>query len=628
MFRSFIAFFKETGLAIQSFFSKKGRLSSFAILLFAIVVIFTNLNNGLWNKKHGVVIHDVISYYSYLPALFIYHDLSFQYLDKDPEFFSGRVFNSKTEEGGKYQKMTMGLSFLYLPFFLLGWLYAWLSEAPMDGYSPPFMFAILFSSVFYAALGLIFLRKILRRSFSDSITALVLMILGFATNLFFYSSLEGAMSHAYNFSLITLFGWLTIRWHEKADIKNSIFTGLIFGMITLIRPTNGLVVIFFLLHRIETWNDFQLKIKLFLQQYKLILWLIAAAFVVILPQLLFWKFNTGHWLFYSYKKEGFFFLKPEIIRGLFSYRKGWFVYTPVMLFAVAGIFTLRRRLREFFISLLVFTILNIYVIFSWWDWSYGGSFGARAMIDSYGLMAIALAAMMEFLLNRNWIIKGATGMIIVLMLILNLFQTAQYKYGAIHFCEMSKAAYWQTFGKLSADAEFYNLLEPMDYRKLVEGEYVVIPKIRESIKQPAETSFEEFSSYGDKFLSTDKHYSFNNIECQTAKRYRNGRFALLLTGDKRFGGGTELYVIPKEKYALSVWKYPANARASLVVASADGKKFYMQREDIIDTDEKSWGKISYEVEIPAEAWEKYRIYLWNKTADTVYFDDLRIEKTE
>ncbi|MFZ4463139.1 MAG: hypothetical protein ACOYN5_04790 [Bacteroidales bacterium] len=628
MFRRFIAFFKESGLATQTFFSIKGRLSSFVILLFAVVVIFTNLNNGLWNKKHGVVIHDVISYYSYLPALFIYHDLSFQYLDKDPEFFSGRVFNSKTEEGGKYQKMTMGLSFLYLPFFLLGCLYAWLSGAPVDGYSPPFMSAILFSSVFYAVLGLFFLRKILHRYFRDSITALVLMILGFGTNLFFYSSLEGAMSHAYNFSLITLFGWLTIRWHEKADIKNSIFTGLIFGMITLIRPTNGLVVIFFLLYQIEKWKDIQLKIRLFLKQYKLILLLIAAAFVIILPQLLFWKFNTGHWLFYSYKKEGFFFLKPEIIRGLFSYRKGWFVYTPVMLFAVAGIFMLRKRLREFFIPLLVFTILNIYVIFSWWDWSYGGSFGARAMIDSYGLLAIALAAMMEFLMKRAWFIRWATGLVLIFMLVLNLFQTAQYKYGAIHYCEMSKDAYWYNFGKLSNDLEFYNQLEPMDYSKLIQGEYVVVPRIRETISPPATTGFEELTYFKDKMLSDDKRYAFKNSEFRSDSRKRNGKYSILLFGDRKFGGGIEFYVKPGEKYTASVWKYPANAKASMVFASPDGKRLYKQGEDIITKDSAGWGFVSFEVLIPDGPFEKYRVYLWDKKADSVWFDDLRIEKIE
>ena len=399
-------------------------------------------------------------------------------------------------------------------------------------------------------------------------------------------------------------------------------------MITLIRPTNGLVVIFFLLYRIETWNDFQLKIRLFLQQYKLILLITAAAFVIILPQLLFWKFNTGHWLFYSYKKEGFFFLKPEIIRGLFSYRKGWFVYTPVMLFAVAGIFMLRKRLREFFIPLLVFTILNIYVIFSWWDWSYGGSFSARSMIDSYGLLAIALAAMMEFLLKRAWFIKWPTGLIITLMIILNLFQTAQYKYGAIHFCEMSKGAYWYNFGKLNNDLEFYNLLEPMDYGKLIKGEYVVVPRIRETIGPPATTGFEELTYLKDKMLSEDKRYAFKNSEFRSDSRKRNGNYSLLLFGDRKFGGGIEFLVKPGEKYIASVWRYPANAKSSMVFASPDGKQLYQQGMDAIQTDSAGWGFISFEVLIPVVPSEKYRVYLWDKKADSVWFDDLRIEKIE
>jgi hypothetical protein len=32
--------------------------------------------------------------------------------------------------------------------------------------------------------------------------------------------------------------------------------------------------------------------------------------------------------------------------------------------------------------------------------------------------------------------------------------------------------------------------------------------------------------------------------------------------------------------------------------------------------------------IPEGPFEKYRVYLWDKKADSVWFDDLRIEKIE
>jgi len=595
-------------------------------VLFGIVATMTNLNNGLWNRKYGVVIHDVISYYSYLPAVFIYHDLSFSYLDKNPQLFAGKVFNSKTTEGGHYQKMTLGLSLLYLPFFLLGYFAAWISGAQIDGYSSPFMFFILFSSISYVLVGLFALRKILRMFFSDIITALTLIFITLGTNLYYYTTLEGTMSHAYNFSLIAVFIYLTIRWHNNPTRQNSIGIGLIYGLITLIRPTNGLIVIFFLLYNIFTFNYLHDKLTLYKSHFTKLALIILFACMVFIPQLLFWKLNTGHWLFWSYSDESFFFGKPEIIRGLFSYRKGWLVYTPLMIFGLAGIYYLRKRLNTLYLPILIFTLLNIYVIFSWWDWSYGGSFGARAMIDSYALFSISLAAVVETVWKSRRIVKIGMVTLFVLLCLFNLFQTAQYKYGAIHFCEMSKESYWHSFGRLSADREFYNLLEPLNYKRLIKGEYATIPKIRETIKPDAETSFESFSRFGTHFLSLDGHYEFNQASCQSNLKSHSGQHSVLLFGDKKYAAGTAFYVSPGERYSVSVWKFPTNANAALVFASIDVKEFYFQQEMTTLVDSSGWGFINFESEIPAKCNGKYRVYVWNKSTDSVFFDDLAIRK--
>ena len=163
--------------------------SVLAILLLALAATMTNLNNHLYTKKYGVVIHDVMSYYSYLPAAFIYKDLSFAFVKEDPQRFEGLIHTYQTPQGGSYQKMTMGLAMLYSPFFGIGHLSAWLSGAPMDGYSQPYMFWLLFSSMFYMLLGLIILRRLLSRYFNDRIIAFVLLAIVAGTNLFYYTTL-------------------------------------------------------------------------------------------------------------------------------------------------------------------------------------------------------------------------------------------------------------------------------------------------------------------------------------------------------------------------------------------------------------------------------------------------------
>ena len=69
---------------------------------------------------------------------------------------------------------------------------------------------------------------------------------------------------------------------------------------------------------------------------------------------------------------------------LFSVQKGLFFWSPLLLLAVAGLALLvadsaralsaagRRRAG-----------CGTYVIASWWDWQFGGSFGHRGFIDVY-----------------------------------------------------------------------------------------------------------------------------------------------------------------------------------------------------------------------------------------------------
>lgn len=610
----------------SNFLSVLGRFgyARIAIFVFAVVIVATIFNNNRWKTAHGLVIHDVTSYYSYLPATIIHGDLKFKFLEDNPAFFKKRIVNSKTPEGGHFQKMTMGLAFLYLPFFLLAHFYAWLSGAEMNGYSLPYMFFLQFAALFYVLAALLVLRKILLKLVSDKLAALVILVIGLGTNLFFYTTLEAAMAHAYNFSLFIFFIGITMRWHKQPGLKNSILIGLVIGLITLIRPTNALLVLFFLLY---DYQNFKVQVSKVFGQWKLLLIITFFGFLVLFPQLLFWKINTGHWVFYSYGKEGFFFDKPQIWRGLFSYRKGWLIYTPVMIFALAGIFMLRKQFKAFWLPIAVFVPVNIYVVFSWWDWSYGGSFGARPMIDSYGLMAIPLAAFLFFVQQKSSLTFKILGLVLFVLCGFNLFQTAKYKYGSIHYASMSKAAYWHTLFRIKNDLIFYDLLEPMNYDSLVEGKYVIIPPIYQKVYQEAFTSFENISPYSQVFLSPDKHYAFINAELQVNYESRSGEHAVMLSGDNRFAANIEFWVKEDEVYELSVWKKPVDSRGALVFATPNLEDFYNQHESSSEADSAGWRKIHFQLTIPHAATnQKCRVYLWNKTTDTVYFDDMTIRK--
>ena len=445
--------------------------SKLSVIIISLAVLFSFVSKKHFLSENKVIAWDVISYYAYLPATFIYHDLSLDFIDDYKGEHKFIFWPETAPNGGKVIKTSMGMSFLYMPFFFIGHLYAVNSEYDAGGYSVPYKFALQLSTLFYLIIGLLFLRKSLVRYFSEEVSALSIFLVFFATNLHFYSTHEATMSHAYSFSLIAIFVWLTIVWYEKPIVKNTIFIGLLSGLIVLVRPTNILVLLFFAFWDVKNTSDFKNRLILFTRKFGQVFLMALLAILVWLPQLLYWKMQTGSFFYFSYGDEQFFFNNPQIINGLFSYRKGWLLYTPIMFFALLGIFFLRNKLKAFFLPILIFTVLNIYVILSWWSWWYGGSFGLRAFIDSYALLIFPLAAIIAFFFNKKK--KMIKIMILVLSVLFighGIFQTQQYYHGAIHWDSMTKDAYWDSFGRLRPSVKFKDLLKAPDYEKAKRGE--------------------------------------------------------------------------------------------------------------------------------------------------------------
>ena len=67
---------------------------------------------------------------------------------------------------------------------------------------------------------------------------------------------------------------------------------------------------------------------------------IVCCLLLALPQMTYWFVRTGHLFYDSYKNPGVGLdvFSPYLIQSLFSYKKGWLIYTPVMILAVVGLF--------------------------------------------------------------------------------------------------------------------------------------------------------------------------------------------------------------------------------------------------------------------------------------------------
>ncbi|MBK5284595.1 MAG: hypothetical protein JJE25_04275, partial [Bacteroidia bacterium] len=142
---------------------------------------------------------------------------------------------------------------------------------------------------------------------------------------------------------------------------------------------------------------------------------------------------------------------------------------PIMTFSLIGLFLLKRYVKELAWALPVFVVINIWIITSWWSWWYGGSFGGRPFIDSYGLLAVPLAGFYSFFIGKSKLKNIVTCSVVFLLISYQIFQTFQFRYSAIHYDSMTKEAYMKTFLKLKPTDEFYKALKAPDYEKAVEG---------------------------------------------------------------------------------------------------------------------------------------------------------------
>lgn len=439
------------------------------VSIIIIVVTWVNFNQERWLSR-SVIDHDVAEYYIYLPAVFIEHDLSLSFVDR-PEAQNGKVYwVKKTADGRNVAKMTMGTALSYLPFFLVVHVVTLATGSDSAGFSAPYQFAVLFSSLFYFVLGVLFLWKFMLKFFSERLSWLAIFSIVFGTNIFYYLTIGAGLSHPVGFFLFSALLFYLFKWRDQKSLKLSILVGLIIGLMVLVRPVNALasaLVIFVALKDFFEKKGNGSDLYVLIKNFAVMTLFCLFAFV---PQLIYWKYATGQFFFNSYMEEGFYFLRPHIIDGLFGFRKGWFVYTPLALIAIGGFFLKKKENSLPLIPIFLFILLYIYVCFSWWCWWYGGTFGQRAMIDIYPLLVPGLALLFAALNPKSNPLKKTAWAVFVFVILFNLFQTMQAKYNIIHYDSMTREAYMDALFRTTRNPDREKFLKHPDYEKALRGE--------------------------------------------------------------------------------------------------------------------------------------------------------------
>ena len=414
---------------------------------------------------------DVSGYYFYLPATFIYRDLD-RLAFKDSLLARYRPATSPYQSwqlpNGKWvMKYASGMALMYSPAFFLAHALAPAFGYPADGFSYPYQLAIGLWSLVVALVGLVFLYRVLRVYFTGPVSGLTLLLFVFGTNYLEYSAITNAMPHSYLFTVYALLIWCSIRFTAAPSRTRALAIGALCGLATITRPTEAICVLIPLLWGLRSLRELGARIGWLLKHYALPL---ALPFLLLLSiQLGYWKWVSGQWFVYSYGNEKLEWLQPHIYKCLFSFRKGWFIYTPLMLLVVPGWVLLYRRRRELFAATLVFGLLFMYLCFAWVIWWYAGSIGQRAMVQAYPVLAFPFAAALERILE--WLgktgKKAAKAMLVpllaaccCLLVYYNLWLHYQAHTGGLLDPEHMTRAYWQrTVLRYSVPPETVKLLD-------------------------------------------------------------------------------------------------------------------------------------------------------------------------
>ena len=430
-------------------------ISIYSLVFVALLtVIFAPffVNWGILNHPFK---NDINQYYSYLNALFIDHDLTFK------NNVNG-YWLIETPTHHFIPKVTYGMAFFYSPFYLLAKLF---SGSNSTGYESIYACAVHIGCVIYILVGLWFTRKTLLFWFSEIVTSISILLLFFGTNLFYYTVSESESVHGILFFLISVFLYNVVQWHKTNSKTNFLIFAISAGFICLIRPTECLVLLFPLLMGISSMKDSKERLNKFVQLKWVFVLGVFIFLLPILPQLIYWKMQSGSYLFFSYgNSEGFFWTDPQILNVFFSFRKGFFIYTPIMLFAIFGFFVMYKSKSPLFYTTLIYFLINSYLICTWWDWSFGGSFGMRAFIHCFAILVIPFAYFTDWVISFygkssfKTTVVFSVAAISVFFCALNMLQSNLYKHQIIHYDGMNKEAYCYTFLKKKYSQEDLNYL--------------------------------------------------------------------------------------------------------------------------------------------------------------------------
>lgn len=533
----------EISRKIEQILAAKWFLIVFCVSLFYFFLTTSDRYIGWTNpdaKIGNMVRSDGACYYGYLPQWFIYHTDNFEFISEIDKKYPKESYEDnyfQLQQGKFTNKYFCGTALVCSPFFGIGHIHAKLAGADQDGYSWPYILWINLGSITYGVLGMLALILIgFQLRFKPAAIYLTATAIAVGTNLFYYVTVEIPYSHVFCFAANTWAFYSFLRWKDSAKIRWKLTFFVLIGLALIIRPTNILVVAL-LPFVFSGFGAFWVWLKAEFTQRK---WSTCMGIVLFLGVVSIQFFSnyqqTGDFTFNNYQKEGFDnWADPYFWNVLFGFNKGMFVYSPVLLLMIPGMFLFFRYNRYMAIGFWLVFILTVYIISAWWCWWYGGSFGLRALTDFYGIYALALMVFLNYLPAWG---RGVSLLVIALgIYVFQVFDT-QFKNNIIRYDGMDYNQFRYVFLKTQPRYQWilYRNIDTLSpkFEELQQIKGVIDPKSGKRIN---------YFSYENK---TYLDLPSVTIDLTDHERYQDERFAYKLNVEAFLhNGNAYLSVITK-----------------------------------------------------------------------------------
>ena len=340
--------------------------------------------------------------------------------------------------------------------------------------SPPAAFItpfLLFVWFFPVVTGIFLLYKLLSQLFTKQVAFLTAILVMFGTNWFYQMLFAGLTANACLFTLFLTIMLLTLSWQKsRKEITLLLMVPVMIAIAWLSFP--GIFILLFpafaclqglkwdnspgepSVHHTEIIVGTRVKSLLF----------VAGIFVLcIMLRQFSWFYETGARLYYgSLDRAGFPLVPANIHRVLFSVKNGWLVYTPLVAVAFAGYYFLAENNRAVFLPAFLFLLVLLFAGACNPVWFFDSSYGYPNMVETYAILCLPLGYFIHWAWNRGLPARVVMLVLSALFIILNLFQTWQFKQSILVPERMTWPYYSAVFGKTTVTTSDRILLEPQD----------------------------------------------------------------------------------------------------------------------------------------------------------------------